>query len=196
MGWRCCVGVLVVAAACWFAAATRVAASRRPPPTQLSRALPLPAPPHLTPQYCDRGSLSEALAERRLLLKSGRPNMVGTPQHPFAMLLPLLCTCVAAGSHPASSPYHTSRALTPLLPPAAAPRQVGVLMCLLDVASGMQYLHSLGIMHGGAPRFLSCIAASHVPDRALPLRLVHASAWGPASAASHPIPRRPAAPQT
>ena len=35
-----------------------------------------------------------------------------------------------------------------LLQPSAA-AQVAVLLCLLDVASGMSYLHSLGIVHGG-----------------------------------------------
>ncbi|PRW58809.1 kinase [Chlorella sorokiniana] len=51
-------------------------------------------------EYCDRGSLADALAERRLVGKDGRTHMVA------------------------------------------------VLLCLLDVASGMSYLHSLGIVHG------------------------------------------------
>ncbi|EFN57850.1 hypothetical protein CHLNCDRAFT_143307 [Chlorella variabilis] len=49
--------------------------------------------------YCDRGTLVEALDEKKLRLPDGSPNMVP------------------------------------------------VYLCLLDIASGMQYLHSLGIMH-------------------------------------------------
>lgn len=50
-------------------------------------------------EYCDRGTLGDMLAEKKLLLPDGRPNLVN------------------------------------------------IYMCLLDVASGMQYLHDQGVMH-------------------------------------------------
>ncbi|PSC76682.1 kinase [Micractinium conductrix] len=50
-------------------------------------------------EHCDRGSLRDALSEKRLALPDGRPNLVH------------------------------------------------IYLCLLDVAGGMQYLHSQGIMH-------------------------------------------------
>ncbi|KAL4434239.1 hypothetical protein ABPG75_000680 [Micractinium tetrahymenae] len=50
-------------------------------------------------EFCERGTLGDALEDRRLLLPNGRPHMVA------------------------------------------------VYLCLLDIAAGMQYLHSLGIMH-------------------------------------------------
>ena len=53
------------------------------------------------PQYCERGTLGDAMVERKLQLPDGRPNMLS------------------------------------------------ILLSLLDVASGMQYLHNLGITHSG-----------------------------------------------
>ncbi len=118
--------------------------------------------PSLPPsaQYCDRGSLADALAQRRLVGKDGRPHMVGVRVwHKAAGLLDkgfvagqvqAICAACMGGHASSAWPCHTTCSPHPSPPHPIPPApQVAVLLCLLDVASGMSYLHSLGIVHGG-----------------------------------------------
>ncbi len=119
--------------------------------------LPCPLP---ALQYCDRGSLADALAQRRLVGKDGRPHMVGVGVwHKAAGCWTkglLHGGCKQFGRH-AWTVMPRARVLPPHVADLTAfsspthhlPAQVAVLLCLLDVASGMSYLHSLGIVHGG-----------------------------------------------
>eukprot|EP00884_Botryococcus_braunii_P016253 jgi/Botrbrau1/3310/Bobra.0048s0007.1 len=67
-------------------------------------AVPLPTREvvHIVMEYCDRGTLAEAIARRR---------------------------------------FHGP-------PPGHKPDMPAILRCLIDIATGMQYLHSIGVLHG------------------------------------------------
>ena len=87
-------------------------------------------------QYCDKGSLEHAIEKRCFVRKDGTPDTVSCQSCHQPVLVCKPCPQGAAQS--SRSPL----ALT------AAVVQVNVLRCLLDVASGLEFLHSMKVLHG------------------------------------------------
>ena len=78
-------------------------------------------------EYCDRGNLEVANRRGRLRMKGG-----------------------GGGGAPAPAPATPSSTTAPTTPrpPATTPDLAVIYACLRDIASGLAYLHSVGVVHG------------------------------------------------
>jgi hypothetical protein len=105
-------------------------------------------------EYADRGSLEEAIQNKRFQRKSDksqldmvrRPSWLGCAfnAHPASSFLQSLPTCSRRNRQ--AKGYLFARRLCEIVCLLAL--QLSVFRTLLDIVSGMQYLHSLGLVHG------------------------------------------------
>lgn len=125
-------------------------------------------------EYCDRGNLDRAVSSGLFRRQNGWPDLVRPPLlNPAGsgFLQAGACGCEAR-THPRASTRCTAILATlsmhraaqrTWLPPSTGTRRVlslafqncrvggaqdGMLRCLIDIAAGMEYLHSLGVIHG------------------------------------------------